>query len=322
MRTDTGLRARGVTAPVAALLLCGCQGGTGQSTATVAATADVQRYEIVQAMAASGQRIVAGTQTGVLLSSADGGATWTRHSVGPHSFVSVAACPDGSFFAADFYHHVVPVDAQGVPGKPLPLEKPETPLATACDGAGRWWIVGTFATVAVSADRGASWQVQDLGEDAHLTAIQFVDATNAVMAGEFGLLFSSSDGGVTWTRGPAIPNEFYPYTAHFNGTGEGWLAGIAGQVLRTTDAGATWVREPNTSGFAFYKIFAVGGRLYGVGSGGVAERGADGTWTAIPPEASLPAFLSAAAAVGDEGSQTTAVVGGLGATQLVRLTAG
>jgi photosystem II stability/assembly factor-like uncharacterized protein len=311
-----------LAAALASVLASGCQNATEQAVAVEPADSGVRRYEIVQAIAANGQSVVGGTQTGVVLSSADGGATWARHGGGPHSFVAVAACPDGSFFAADFYHHVVPIDAKGSPGKRLPLEKPETPLAVACDANGRWWVVGTFATVAVSADRGASWQVQDLGEDAHLTAIQFIDAGNAVMAGEFGLLFTSTDGGTTWTRAPAIPNEFYPYSAYFSSASEGWLAGIAGQVLRTGDGGGTWVREPNATGFAFYRMFVADGRLFGVGSGGVAERSADGTWKAVPVEAPMPAFLGAAAPVTTESGQSTVVVGGLGATQRVGLSAG
>jgi photosystem II stability/assembly factor-like uncharacterized protein len=303
----------------AAALLSGCQGDTG-SARSADSEAAVRRYDIVQALAAQARTVVAGTQTGALLASSDGGATWVRHDLGPHSFVAIAACPDGTFVAADFYHHVLKIEADGTPGKPLALENPATPLTVACDAQGRWWVAGTFATLAMSADQGATWTVQDFGEDAHLTAVQFIDATHAIVAGEFGLLFSSADGGATWTRGPAVPNEFYPYAAHFDTADEGWIAGIAGQVLKTSDAGASWVREPNAAGFALYRLFAANGRLYGVGAGGVAARGADGTWQALPGDAP-PAFAGAATPVIDDATAVV-VIGGVGTPQLVSLPAG
>jgi photosystem II stability/assembly factor-like uncharacterized protein len=309
---------RTCAASLAAYWLAGCANG---DTVAGAQLPSVRRYDIVQAVAATGGTVVAGTQTGAVLASRDGGQTWSRRELGPHSFVAIAACPDGSFFAADFYHHVLPIAADGTPGEALTLESPGTPLAVACDAQGRWWVAGTFATLAMSSDRGATWTVQDFGEDAHLTAIQFIDATHAVVAGEFGLLFESTDGGTTWTRGPALPNEFYCYAAHFASPADGWVSGIAGQILRTADGGTTWVREPNETGFAFYRMFEVDGRLHGVGAGGVAVRGDDGTWRALPARAALPAFAGAAAPV-DDGANAAIVVGGVGSPVLFNLPSG
>lgn len=298
--------------------LGGCLGQADDSAIVATRALPQQRYDIVQALAANGANVIAGTQSGALLSSTDGGATWARHVIGPHSFLAVAACPDGSFFAADFYHHVVGITADGKPGKPLPLEKPETVLAATCDATGRWWVAGTFATVAMSADQGATWTVQDLGEDAHLTALQFIDGQNAVLTGEFGLFFTSADGGATWKRGTPVPNEFYPYAAHFATPAEGWLSGIAGQILHTADGGATWAREDSTVGAPVYRLFTHGTRLLGVGPTGVVERGADATWRPLAIDAKFPAFLGAAAAL--EGNAVA--IGGPGGAQRVELPAG
>ncbi|MGI9245125.1 MAG: WD40/YVTN/BNR-like repeat-containing protein [Steroidobacteraceae bacterium] len=281
----------------------------------------VRRYDIVQSLAGHGAAILGGTQTGALLASADGGRTWARKDVGPHSFVAIAACPDGSYFAADFYHHVLPVAADGTPGKPVKLENPGTPLAVACDAAGRWWVAGTYATLAMSADRGQTWTVQEFGEDAHLTTLQFIDDAHGVMAGEFGMLFTTSDGGATWTRGPNLPNEFYPYAAYFASPTEGWVAGIAGQVLHTADAGATWTREPNDSGIALYRLFLVDGRLHGVGAAGVLARGDDGNWRPLPAKAAMPSFAGSAAPVLTDGRRDV-VVGGVGTPLVFNLPAG
>lgn len=307
--------ARCAACAIALVMLSGCQGRADDGAFIATRALPTQRHDIVQAIAARGERVVAGTQSGALLTSSDGGATWTRHELGQHSFVALAGCPDGSFFAADFYHHVVRIGPDGEPDQVLPLAKPETPLAAACDPQGRWWIAGTYATVAMSADQGASWTVQNLGEDAQLTAVQFIDAERAVLVGEFGLLFRSADGGATWSRGPAAPNDFYPYAAWFISAEEGWLSGIAGQVLHTLDGGAAWVRESNETGAPLYHLFALDGRMLGVGPAGLVRRDADAVWRALSRQSDLPAYIGTAAPI--NAGDSAVVVGGAGAPRRI-----
>jgi len=270
----------------------------------------VQRYDIVQALAANGKAVVAGTQSGVMLVSQDQGKTWNRRTLGPSSVIGLATCPDGSFVGIDFHSQVWSAAADGQDWKSVKLDKPRTPLAVTCDASNGWWVAGSNATIASSRDHGATWTVTDLKQDAQLTTLQFVDASFAIATGEFGLVLASEDGGATWTKRPKLANEFYPYATLFTNRSDGWISGLAGQVLQTHDGGKTWASQDNTTGAPLYQLFLHRGQPYGVGAAGVVARLEGGAWRAVPYPDAAPVFLGAAVSLND---QNAIVIGGPGA---------
>jgi photosystem II stability/assembly factor-like uncharacterized protein len=269
----------------------------------------LQRYEITQAIAANARTIVSSTQTGSVFVSSDTGKTWVRHALGHASLVDLAVCPDGSFVGIDFFHKVWAASADGSGWTSAALAKPGRPLAVTCDPSNRWWVVGTQSTIASSADRGATWSVSDLGEDAQLTTIQFVDEKTAIATGEFGIVARTSDAGKRWSKLPAIANEFYPYSTVFTSRNEGWTSGIAGQVLHTVDGGASWTQQDNATNAPLYRLFVHGGAPYGVGASGVIARHKGGRWDAIDHGAQTAQTFSAAASLTPARS---IIVGGAG----------
>lgn len=289
--------------------LTGCQSAADLSAVNAEAARPVQRYDITQALAANGRTVVAGTQSGAVLVSADQGRSWQHQMLAGASLVGLAACPDGSFVGVDFFHKVWRADAAGTQWSAVPLDKPRTPLAVSCDAQGRWWVAGTAATLAVSADRGATWQVSELAEDAQLTGVQMVDARFGIATGEFGLIAVTTDGGATWSRRGKMPDEFYPYASLFVSPAEGWVSGLAGQILHTTDGGLSWTRQPNASQMPLYRLFLHEGIPYGVGAGGTVARLDGGQWQPVAYPDPLPVFLGAAASLPE---QHALVIGGPG----------
>lgn len=257
----------------------------------------VQRYDISQALAANGKVLVAGTQSGVLLVSADSGKTWKREPLGMASIIGLATCPDGSFVGIDFNHKVWSGDAQGANWKSVALDKPRTPLTVACDGKGQWWVAGSGAKIAKSADRGASWQLTDLNEDAQLTALQMVDGRFGIALGEFGMVVTTEDGGATWQKREPIPGDFYPYATLFLDRQSGYASSIAGQILKTNNGGKTWTKLENPTGASLYRLFRHDDKAYGAGSGGTVVRlDGDAVRPLLYPDAQ-PVFLGGAAAL-------------------------
>src|SRR4029079_12282208 len=59
------------------------------------------------------------------------------------------------------------------------------------------------------------------------------------IAGEFGTLIATKDGGATWVK-RTLPTDKTLFGIYFSTPSEGWAVGIDGLVLHTTDAGATW----------------------------------------------------------------------------------
>ena len=294
-----------------AVALAGCTRSVDLGAVQAEQQKPVQRYDITQALAANGQVIVGGTQSGAVLVSQDAGKNWTRTHLGPVSLIGLAACPDGSFVGIDFYRKVWSADAKGGNWKSHPLDKPKTPLTVTCDSTNRWWVGGTHAIIAGSADRGATWKITDLGEDTQITALQFIDETHAVAVGEFGLVLKSRDGGASWVKQPAIAGEFYPYAVLFTSRDEGWVSGIAGTLLHTTDGAATWNKQDNAANAPLYRLFVHQGVPYGVGGAGVVAHYQNGSWQGLRYPDAVPVFLAAGAALDKQGAIVIGGPGGL-----------
>jgi photosystem II stability/assembly factor-like uncharacterized protein len=295
-----GIRGGAVLACLS-LALLGCTASSDLSAIKSERLKPVQRYDIAQSLAANGQSIVAGTQSGVALVSLDQGQHWTRTPLGPVSLIGLTTCPDGTYLGIDFYHKVWTADVKGGNWQSVALEKPRVPLAVTCDSKGQWWVTGSGTKIAKSADKGKSWQVTDLGEDAQFTTLQFIDDFGIAM-GEFGMVVTSHDGGGSWKQGAKIANDFYPYATLMQSKSEGWTSGIAGQLLHTTDGGATWQKGENATHAPLYRLFMHDGQLYGAGAGGVVARLDKGVWHAMPYPDAQPMFLGAAASLNSKDS--------------------
>jgi photosystem II stability/assembly factor-like uncharacterized protein len=298
-------------AAASVLLLAGCRAQPDLSAVRSHAERPLQRYHVVQTLSASRQAVIAGTQAGDLLVSHDAGQTWRRTALAGASLIDSAQCPDGRFIALDFYRRVWSISADGNTAVPAEFDEPRVPLTIACDSRGGWWVAGTHAGIAHSADEGRTWTHSDLDEDAQITALQFVDDEHAIVVGEFGLVAVSDDAGASWTRLEPIPNEFYPYAALFTSREEGWVSGIAGQILYTRDGGNSWTRQPNNAQAALHRLFLHDGVPHGVGAGGTLARLERDAWQPLPYPDPLPMFFGAAAVLPGQSALIAGSPGGL-----------
>lgn len=140
--------------------------------------------------------------------------------------------------------------------------------------------------------RGADgkWSKVDSGSKERLFAVDLNAANQAVVAGAFGTVLYSTDGGVTLSKLPIDWSAFatdgaepHLYAADISDTGQITVAGEFGLILRSTDAGATWrkLNQGDASVFAL-EINAAGQPSYAVGQIGTLLRSDDGgeTWAA------------------------------------------
>lgn len=304
-----GFRALAVCAALASLAT-GCTQAPDLSAARAEAAKPVQRYDSIQALAARGDVVVAGTRSGAVLVSADGGQSWQREPLaGPSSITGIDVCPDGRFIAIDFYRKVWTADAKLSGWTAQPLEAPHTALAVHCDRLGRWWVAGTGALIVRSDDQGKSWVSTDLQEDLQITTLQMVDEQNGFATGEFGTVVVTTDGGHTWTKRGALPAEFYPYAALFVSATEGWVSGLAGQLVHTTDGGLNWQAQVNRAGAPLYRIFMHAGIPHAVGAGGAVVRLQGDEWVSVAYPDARPVPLAAGASVA---ARNTLLIGGPG----------
>jgi len=270
----------------------------------------------LQKIAENGQAIVV-VGNDVLSRSIDSGKTWEAQELEKRAaLIDIVVCADDSFVALDFNRRVWIGNALGADWRLAEGTMPEdfTPMALACAPDGGLWVVGTYSTMLYSSDRGASWQKREFGQDAILTTIRFVDAENAFVAGEFGIVARSGDGGATWKMLPAVPDDFYPFDAWFADPSTGWMTGRGGIILGTRDGGQSWTSETNAAGVPMYGfVSGANGRLFAVGELGlVQQRGSNGEWRVLPSATSGGGYLRGGIAL--PGGSSLIVVGGSGAS--------
>lgn len=273
-------------------LLAGCEAKLRLEAVEAARAEPIRRSDQFQAAVGDERHLVVVGAHGVVVSSADGGATWQRQDLaGWPSLLDIARCPDGSFVALAYERELWTAPADAGAWTRIPLASKETPQAITCDPQGRWWIVGSFSSIQSSSDHGKSWNTQTLDEDLFLTSIQFVSAEHAFATGEFGTVLRSTDGGASWERLPSLPEEFYPEDAWFADEQRGWVVGLQGGIYATTDGGTTWSRQVSDTLAPLYALGNVAGVPHAVGGEGVVLRLEQSQWRRVAYENPVHGFL-------------------------------
>jgi photosystem II stability/assembly factor-like uncharacterized protein len=204
--------------------------------------------------------VVVGT-FGSILATSDGGKTWERRDSGTDvPIFGVDLAPDGKNGWAVGASGLILRTTDG--GKTWtrqksPLKEPRHLFTVAAVDANTGWAVGDWGAIVSTSDGGATWQDRSLGiltveteespdrqttvitEDVILNDVQFVDGQHGFIAGEFGMLLATADGGATWTHRDLGTDQTI-FGMDFTTPERGWIVGIDGLVMQTTDAGVTW----------------------------------------------------------------------------------
>lgn len=112
-------------------------------------------------------------------------------------------------------------------------------------------------------------------------AVHALDANNAWIAGEDGVLLVTANNGAAWTLANTGSTRHLRALARVGSTG--WAVGDGGTILRSTDAGATWAAQASGTLQTLRGVAAFDAlRAWAVGDGGLALATVDGgvTWTA------------------------------------------
>ena len=285
---------------VAALCLVGCEaplnlGGVERELAN-----PVHRYDQFQAIARNEQQLVVVGGAGIVLASPDNGKSWQRQELpGRPALIDVSLCPDGQFIALDTARNLWLGDAAATGWRAQPIETAEAVMALACDPQNRVWVVGGFATILSSDDRGASWNEFSFGDDAQLTSVQFVDSSTGFVAGEFGMVLKTIDGGDNWEPVASLPGEFYSQAAHFVDAERGWAVGLNGAILHTADGGGSWQSQASGVNIPLYGITGAGETLFAVGENSVVLQYRGGAWRPLTHDNNVLSYLRAVSADAD-----------------------
>lgn len=183
---------------------------------------------------------------GLIVETADGGATWTAQDGVPTDLALLAVVRSGNHCITAGQAGTVLVSSDckhwtlgHLTGDPRVLDMALTANGTA-------YAVGGFGTVLKSTDWGQTWtaitidwsKITDDGAQPHLYRVHVGANGGLVIVGEFGLVLTSADAGATWTvRHKGTDSLFGLAVAP---DGDIFVAGQEGVMMKSHDQGATW----------------------------------------------------------------------------------
>lgn len=254
---------------LAVTVLSGCEAPLTMEGVEQAQQQPIHRTDRYQAVARNGSDVVVVGNQGVIVHSADNGASWQRVELPQWpALIDVTVCPNGTFVALAFEARVFVSTDAGASWTPQAMPTSETPQALTCAPDNKIWVIGAFTTRWTSTDAGQTWIESTDDEDALLTTVQFFDVDNGVITGEFGTVMFTNDGGESWETKPPLVDEFYPQSAYFKDAQTGWIAGLGGVILYTNDGGETWTEQETETVVPLYGLEQIGGNMYAVGGEG------------------------------------------------------
>lgn len=196
--------------------------------------------------AVDGARLIAVGERGHVLTSDDGGASWTQARVPTRSMFNAMAVAEG----------------------------------------GRIWVVGHDAVIVHSADGGKSWSRQFYAPDLEtpLLDVWFENASHGLAVGAYGLFLETHDGGKTWNRRDVDEEERHWNAITESADGTLYVAAEFGIVFRSRDKGKSWDALTTPYEGTFFGVLALSdGAVLIFGLRGNVYRSADNgqTWQHI-----------------------------------------
>jgi photosystem II stability/assembly factor-like uncharacterized protein len=241
-------------------------------------------------------------ELGRVFHTADRGKTFTRSETGTRdAFLTVACLPNGTVFVAGQHGKAILTTDQGKTWKQVDTGTKRDLLAVDFANDQIGIAVGDFGTMIRTEDGGLSWSTiplpadlklpEDVAEivdpgDVLLYDVDFASPERGWAVGEFGVIFTTADGGKTWTTQQSGV-ETTLFGVQFADQNLGFATGIEQVLLRTTDGGQTWdqVDVVGHKGFVLglYDVAVQGKIGWVVGDSGLILRTTDGglTWKAI-----------------------------------------
>ena len=240
---------------------------------------------------------------GRIFHTTEGGKTWERQDAGTkRSFVSLA-CPDKShLWAAGQGGQIAHSTDRGKTWKMQQSGVTRQLLNIAFANTQRGIAIGDFGTLIGTDDGGQTWtkvplptdiklppdvaEVVDPG-DIVLYGAAFGNADYAWVAGEFGIIFVSADGGRTWhQQDSSVQSTLFGLS--FADDRHGWAAGIDSILLATADGGISWhkqeIETPKGFTLPLYDVQVRGNYGWAIGNSGFLLHSKDAgvSWQLAP----------------------------------------
>jgi photosystem II stability/assembly factor-like uncharacterized protein len=179
-------------------------------------------------------------EQGLVLVTADEGATWSTRRIAPTGgFRAIAFVDSTHGLAVGDGGKIFATADTGRTWQPRTSGVNENLTDIQMNGS-EGWIAGYTGAILHTSDAGKTWTRQDSGTALSLEAIFFLDNLNGWAVGWSGTVLHTVDGGKTWKSVKNTGASWSLSSVYFTDAKQGFISGFAGQFYRTRDGGATW----------------------------------------------------------------------------------
>lgn len=203
-------------------------------------------HDMLYGLSLEGQNGIAVGDFGLILETADGGASWTKHGEGATNL--------GLFGVVRKQGRCIVGGQNGLILTALDCKQWSVSasvskariLAIHVNGSGVAYAVGGFGAMLKSVDWGKSWQPVVIdwkpftseGVEPHLYDVHVAEDGEVTVVGEFELILRSRDGDANWQVLHKGKRSLFGLKILENG--EAYAVGQEGVILKSTDWGASW----------------------------------------------------------------------------------
>lgn len=260
---------------------------------------------------------------GVMLGTADGGATWAPQTSGTTHTLWVARFWTAQRgWAAGDAGTVIATPNGGQAWLPLSawlISSMDIHSGMVAPDGLHALGVGSGGGIIGTNNGGQDGALLPSGTTANLWGVSFVSVSTGWATGAQGTIIHTTSGGYAWTPQPSGTTQTL-YGVAFADVDHGWVVGAAGTILATVNGGQTWSKQTSGTTEDLYSVaFATLLRGWAVGDHGVVLTTVDGGTHWIPQVSGATSLLRSVhfsdtvhgAIVGDGGSILKTSTGGI-----------
>jgi photosystem II stability/assembly factor-like uncharacterized protein/subtilisin-like proprotein convertase family protein len=177
---------------------------------------------------------------GLIISTADGGATWQSHASGTtNQLFSIDIVANGDYRACGYTGTLLRSSDGGTTWVKCHPVLPNNPYLRSVQFIDELtgWAVGTSGFILKSTDGGVTWDYTLTSQQELLQSVFFIDPLNGWASGVDGTVVRTIDGGETWFSQYTGVERNYLTAVCFVNTMKGWVVGEGGTILRTDNGG-------------------------------------------------------------------------------------
>ncbi len=193
--------------------------------------------------------------SGLVLSSVDGGKTWNQNSLNSSKSLSdVYIFPTGKTLivgdSSSLYFSPKFLDSL----QTIPIEKGYTLFKIKFLDDYTGFITGNKGLILKTVNGGVNWFKVNTNSDEVIFDLSFFDTRRGFAVGWNGTILTTNNGGESWNKSGDAITDNYLKSIDLTKDGYGLIVGGDGTVLRTTDFGKSWEKTKLNSAGGFQKV--------------------------------------------------------------------